>query len=144
MTIAFHGVNDYSAQLQQAKIGEKIPVKGVVFDTFDIYTPSKKPELKPRDMVLGVTPKISMARILFHRLTPEQINGVNTSGNLPKNAKFKDDALGNPKLSWNIADFTAGTHKLPKGYELKNDILGFTHVVREGTKCWYLKENKNF
>jgi hypothetical protein len=39
-----------------------------------------------------------------------------------------------------VADITAGTHTLPAGYEFKNDILGFTHLVREGTQAWYLKK----
>lgn len=142
MTIAFHGMQNFGVQTKQTEEQQKPPVKYVVFDTFDSFEKGKKPEQKPQDKVIGEAPKIGMARILFNRLTPEQINDVNSSGNLPKNAKFKDDIYGNPQLTWNIADFTPGTHKLPEGYELKNDILGFTHVVREGTKSWYLKENK--
>ncbi len=139
MTIAFNGVEQYLQLTQNSQIQKRKVNENNIFRTFQTniqYNP------KPIDKVLGGTPKISMIRILFKRLNQEQIYGVNTSRNLPKNAKFKNDTLGNPTLTWNIFDFTAGTHKLPEGYELKNDILGFTHVVREGTKSWYLKENK--
>ena len=82
-------------------------------------------------------------RVLFHRLTKEQIQNINENRELPKNAKFVDsDISGEPKLTWNLLDWTKGTHTLPAGYELKQDILGFTHVVREDSKAWYLKKDK--
>lgn len=87
-------------------------------------------------------PKISFPRILFHRLKKEQIQHINETRQLPQNAKIKDNEInGKPQLTWNIADITAGTHKLPEGYELKNDILGFTHVVREGTQSIFMRKN---
>lgn len=86
-------------------------------------------------------PEISGVRVFFNRLTDEQIAQVNDSKQLPKNAKVVDDvAIGKPRLTWNLFDITPGTHKLPAGYELKKDILGFTHLVREGTQAWYLKK----
>lgn len=139
MTIAFNGVEQYLQLTQNTQTSIRKPNENYIFGTFQTNN-SFSP--KPTDKVLGVTPKISMVRVLFKRLNQEQIYGVNTSRNLPKNAKFKNDTCGNPRLTWNLFDFTSGTHKLPEGYELKNDILGFTHVVREGTKSWYLKENK--
>ena len=139
MTIAFNGVDQYLQLTQNTQTSTRKPNENYIFGTFQTNN-SFSP--KPIDKVLGVTPKISMIRVLFKRLNQEQIYGVNTSRNLPKNAKFKNDTCGNPRLTWNLFDFTSGTHKLPEGYELKNDILGFTHVVREGTKSWYLKENK--
>ena len=139
MTIAFNGVEQYLQLTQNTQTSTRKPNENYIFGTFQTNN-SFSP--KPTDKVLGVTPKISMVRVLFKRLNQEQIYGVNTSRNLPKNAKFKNDTCGNPRLTWNLFDFTSGTHKLPEGYELKNDILGFTHVVREGTKSWYLKENK--
>jgi len=84
-------------------------------------------------------PQIGMMRILFQRLKKDQIEAVNESKELPHNAKIRNDALGRPYLSWNLLDVTEGTHKLPAGYELKNDILGFTHIVREGTKSIFMK-----
>lgn len=86
-------------------------------------------------------PKISWGRVLFHRLTKEQIEEINTNKILPKNAKFENNIAGGVNLTWNLWDITEGTHKLPVGYELKQGILGFTHVVREDTKAWYLKKN---
>ena len=139
MTIAFNGVEQYLQLTQNPQIQTRKPVDNNIFGAFQTNIQHYP---KPIDKVLGVTPKISMIRVLFKRLNQEQIYGVNTSRNLPKNAKSKNNTCGNPRLTWNLFDFTSGTHKLPEGYELKNDILGFTHVVREGTKSWYLKENK--
>ena len=70
----------------------------------------------------------------------KRIETINKNREMPKNAKFVEDPMYGPRLTWNIADITPGTHTLPAGYELKNDILGFTHVVREGTQAWYLKK----
>ena len=83
-------------------------------------------------------PKIGFCRLLFSRLTKDQIAQVNETKELPNNAKIVERNRSGyhqgPRLTWNIFNVTPGTNKLPAGYELKNDILGFTHVVREGTK----------
>ncbi len=85
--------------------------------------------------------KIGTLRVMMNRLKKDQIAEVNATGDLPKNAKIvTDPETGKLKIKWNLCDFTEGTHKIPEGYELKNDILGFTHVVREGTQAWYLKK----
>ena len=85
--------------------------------------------------------KIGTLRVMMNRLKKDQIAEVNATGELPKNAKIvTDPETGKLKMKWNLCDFTEGTHKIPEGYELKNDILGFTHVVREGTQAWYLKK----
>jgi hypothetical protein len=105
-------------------------------DTFELSTKNSS-ETKAVE-----TPKISTARVLFHRFTNEQIEQLNESKQLPKNAKVVDNKEnGKPKITWNIADITQGTHTIPAGYELKNDILGFSHLVREDSKAWYLKNN---
>lgn len=91
------------------------------------------------------TDKIGKLRILFNRLTDEQIANVNRTGELPKGAKFVDckDSHGRytgaQKISLNFFNITNGTQKLPAGYELRKDILGFTHIVREGTQGLFLK-----
>ena len=139
MTIAFNEVEQYLQKTQNPQIQIRKPVENNIFEAFQTNINQTQ---KTTDEFLSATPKISIPRVLFKRLTQQQIYEVNTCGNLPKNAKFKNDIFGNPILTWNAIDFTAGTHKLPEGYELKNDLLGFTHVVREGTKSWYLKENK--
>lgn len=84
-------------------------------------------------------PQIGTGRLLLGRLTKEQVDAINESGELPKNAKFKENMNGNIIITWNALDVTTGTHKLPVGYEVKNDIFGFTHVVREGTKNIFIK-----
>ena len=139
MTIAFHanaGMPELNA-IQKTQVGN--PNGWSDFRQFetkkDVFEFSK--ENKPAEPVV---PEIGMARILFNRLTPEQIETINKNREMPKNAKFVEDPIYGPKMTWNLCDFTAGTHTLPAGYELKNDILGFTHVVREGTQAWFLKK----
>ena len=112
--------------------------KSAVFGNFPVdefvFSSPEKVQIYP--------PKINIARVLLHRLTQGQIDAVNTSGILPKNAKFVDNEItGEPKLTWNLLDWSKGTHTLPTGYEMKNDILGFTHVVRTDTQAWWLKKN---
>lgn len=99
------------------------------------YSPITDKKVEPE---ITQAPKIGIGRILFHRLTKEQIKAINKSGELPKNAKFVEFA-GKIDITWNALDATEGTHKLPAGYEVKNDIFGFTHVVREGTKSLFIK-----
>ena len=120
MTISFNGVEQYIKQPQNTSTLIRKQNENNIFSPFQTNI---QEVTKPTDKVLGVTPKISMVRVLFKRLNQEQIYGVNKTRNLPKNAKFKDNTLGNPCLTWNIFDFTSGTHKLPAGYELKNDQL---------------------
>lgn len=142
MTIAFYGnvpVNEVTPQglpqikltKEQQSIFENIKEISSVLNS-DAFEKTNKKEAE--------APKISLPRILFCRLKQDQVNAVNESRKLPKNAKLKENGLGGMYLTFNICDFTQGTHTLPAGYELKNDILGFTHIVREGTQAWYLKK----
>lgn len=140
MNIAFKPVSNFDTQnLNSVKSTPAVnqTFKGGIYDDFqtsyDCFEPQKQVNTEP--------PKIGIFRVLFHRLTKEQIEAVNKGGELPKNAKFVEDPVTGPRMTWNLCDFTAGTHKLPAGYELKRDILGFTHLVREGTKAWYLKKD---
>lgn len=140
MNIAFKPVSNFGTQnLGSIKSTPAVNTtfKSGVYDEFqlinDYFQSQKQADNQP--------PKIGFFRVLFNRLTKEQIDAVNNGAELPKNAKFVEDPIAGPKLTWNLCDFTAGTHKLPTGYELKRDILGFTHVVRQGTKAWYLKKD---
>ncbi len=102
----------------------------------DKFEPTTMPETKETE-----PPKIGMARVIFHRLTKEQLAEVNETRQLPKNAKIvNNEVSGEPRMTWNLLDWSLGTHTLPKGYEMKNDILGFTHIVREDSKAWWLKK----
>jgi hypothetical protein len=89
--------------------------------------------------------KINFFRIIFHRLTNEQIEKINNAGTLPEGAKFVEQVnesgykTGVPRLTWNAFNIVPGTQKIPAGYELKNDILGFTHITREGTKSIFYR-----
>ena len=83
-------------------------------------------------------PKIGFMRALFKRYTKEQINQINETKEMPKNVKVVDD-LASPRLAMNFMDITLGTHTLPAGYELRQDILGFTRLVREDSKALYLR-----
>ena len=139
MTIAFNSGANLPIHEIHNIYGKQKPIlwDKKVFEEIDIdkFQPSQKQEKQNTQ-----APEIGFARILFNRLTPEQIEEINENRTLPKNAKIVDDAVYGPRLTWNVADITAGTHTLPAGYELKSDILGFTHIVREGTQAWYLKK----
>lgn len=82
-------------------------------------------------------PKISRWRLFFGRLTKDQIKEINTTKMLPENAKFE---LGGKCLANNWCNFTGGTRKLLPGYELKQNVFGFTVVVPEGTKGFWLRK----
>ena len=110
-------------------------------DVRQFQSSNDKFELSQKEENCIEPPKIGFFRVLFNRLTKEQIAEINENKILPKNAKIQDDLQGKPSLTWNLLDWSAGTHKLPAGYQLKNDILGFTHVVREGTQAWWFKKN---
>ena len=138
ITLGSNAYSNFSVKSTPASTPANTSFKSNVFEGFpvDIFEFSKP------EKVQIYPPKINMARILFHRLTKDQIEAVNTSGQLPKNAKFVDgEVSGEPKMTWNLLDWSKGTHTLPAGYEMKNDILGFTHVVRTDTKAWWLKKN---
>ena len=142
MTIAFYGnmpVGETAPQglyqvkptKEQQNIFQNFKEISAVLNS-DVFEKPNKKEME--------APKISLPRVLFCRLKQDQVNQVNESRKLPKNAKLKENGMGGMYLTFNICDFTKGTHTLPAGYELKNDILGFTHIVREGTQAWYLKK----
>lgn len=139
MTIAFHGVGSSIPQVQvNDHTGSNVSFGQNIFDDLtssDIVVLTTVPEQKPEQTAKPAAPSISFPRILFNRFTKEQVKEVNESKMLPKNAKF----VGNG-ITVNFIDFTAGTHILPKGYEVKNDRFGFTHVVREGTQSWLFKK----
>jgi len=78
-------------------------------------------------------PKISRIRLLFNRLTDEQIKQVNESGMLPENAKFYSNGMGGYALGNNFFNISTGTRQLPAGYELQKNLLGFTVVVPKGS-----------
>lgn len=136
MTIAFQGMQNCHTQTK-VNFPAEIDLKAFKSNIFNELK-SDKVELRPKDTIIGATPRIGFMRLLFNRLTKEQIDGINQSGKLPKNAKFVEN-MGKINIAWNLADITTGTHELPKGYEVKNDIFGFTHVVREGTKNIFIK-----
>ena len=139
MTIAFHS-NAGMSELYAMNNAQNVQTQGWE-DIRKFEQIEDKCEFSKNDKPAEATaPEIGLARILFNRLTPEQIATINENKQMPKNAKFVDDPMYGLRMTWNIADISAGTHTLPAGYELKNDILGFTHVVREGTQAWYLKK----
>lgn len=97
-------------------------------------------ETAPDVVCVEQAPKIGMWRIAFSRLTDEQIAQVNKTGKLPKNAKFIPDGRGGYMLVNNFFDVTHGTKQIPEGFELKNNVLGFTCIVPKGTEGIFLKE----
>lgn len=140
MTIAFQGMpisaTNFSEANQQLK---NVSFKQDIFHGFDNLNVDKFQHKEQKRDIFEL-PKISFLRLQFNRLTAEQVEAVNNTKILPKNAKFTELG-GKISIKWNIANITKGTHKLPQGYEVKNDRFGFTHVVREGTQGWLFKNS---
>ncbi len=136
MTIAFYGIepnlNPCNGK-DSSKVNTNIfyEIREIPQYPKDILEFSSKESSKPQV-------NLKLRNILFSRFNDKQINQINAAGELPDNAKITD--LN--KIVWNKFNITKGSHKIPQGYELKNDILGFTHVVRKDSKAWYLKETK--
>lgn len=137
MVIAFHGSANLPIK-NLSNVGEvpaKASFKSNLFEGIQIENDSfKKAEAKDNN-----PPKLGFFRIAIGRLTKEQIEAINKTKSLPENAKFVESSTGKINIQNNIANVITGTQKLPVGYEVKNDILGFTHVVREGSKNIFMK-----
>ena len=81
-------------------------------------------------------PKIGFFRLAFSRLTDEQIDAVNKTGRMPKNAKISPSHI----IQNDIFHITHGTKTLPEGYELRKGFLGFTKVVPIDSEGLFLKK----
>lgn len=124
--IAFSGTKNIENVKRPEK---KFVIDAVIADNAEITQTKTEPK------------KIGLLRVLFNRYTKEQIKEINETGEFPKNVKVVDNpATGKPQLSINFFDVTLGTHKMPAGYELRQDLLGFTHLVREDSKAWFLRK----
>ena len=125
-TVSFGQVNPQASVDIPASVDYSFPV-----DILDI-----KKEQKPTNQA----PEIGFLRTFFNRLSDEQIKQVNLSGNLPSGAKFIRTEKGKYKIKPNYLGITTGTRKLPSGYELKKNLLGFTIVVPEETSGLFIKD----
>ena len=86
ITLGSNAYSNFSVKSTPASTPASTSFKSTVFENFPVDTF----EFCQPEKVQIYPPKISMARVLFHRLKKEQIEAVNTSGELPKNAKFVD------------------------------------------------------
>ena len=82
-------------------------------------------------------PEISWIRAVTGILTYDQVDAINESRRLPDNVKFMMNGSGGYSISYNYFNIRPGTQTLPKGFEVKKDILGFVHVVPTGTTGWF-------
>ncbi len=119
------------AQAAQPEIKEILPMTPeqqakLPGDTFD--SPAK-------------APVIGRFRLLFKRLTKEQIKQVNETGMLPPTARFYN-SFGYYSVGNKFVGLTSGTRKLPAGFELKQNFLGFTRVVPKGTTGVFVRKTK--
>lgn len=88
-------------------------------------------------------PKISTFRLLFGVLTDEQIDQVNKSQKLPKNAKFVRDGYGGYRVAANLMGLTVGTRKLPEGFEVRKNVIGFSCVLPKDSEGLMVKKKSN-
>ena len=93
------GINVNSASFKGTEAVAKTP-----FDAFN--APAPKPAENKGDSVELSTqkepPKIGFFRLAFRRLTKEQVKQINETGMLPKNAKFRRNAMANAGYSYTI------------------------------------------
>lgn len=120
-------------------IEEKAPIKdGTVIEK---ELPQDKAEFSSKSEKVA-PPEISTARLMFSRLTDDQISKINESGKLPENAKFVMNGFGGYTICNNFFNLRAGTRQLPQGFEVRKDVMGFTTVLPKGTEGALIKENK--
>ncbi len=136
MTVAFYGINNCNGNSYTVDEINKTSKTDLFNDFNNIVSADTYSFEKEEDKISDI--KIGYGRLFFNRLKKEDIEIINKTKMLPKNAKFVQSS-SNYKITWNLWDVTEGTHKLPAGYEVKNDILGFTHVLPEGTKSIFIK-----
>lgn len=84
-------------------------------------------------------PKIGFFRIIFSRLTDEQIASINETKMLPKNAKFMGNC-GFYGIHNNFFNILSGTRRLPEGYEVRKNFLGFTKIVLKDSEGLLLRK----
>ena len=68
------------------------------------------------------------------RLTDEQITAINQTRKLPKGAKIIKTWNGEYQIIKDPFNIHNGTQKLPEGYEIRKDLLGFTHIMLQDTE----------
>ena len=67
-------------------------------------------------------------------LTEEQVEMINKTGRMPEGMLIAKDMSGKFYVTGDLLNVTSGTRTLPKGYEVKRNMLGFAIVVPVGTK----------
>lgn len=84
--------------------------------------------------------KITKWQLLSNRLNDKQIKLINEKGELPPNAKFVPKLFGGYKIVNNWFNIRTGTCILPFGYEVKQNIFGYTVVVPIGASGLFIKK----
>lgn len=85
-------------------------------------------------------PEISTIRLMFSRLTDEQIAQINDSGKLHENAKFVMNGYGGYTICNNFFNLRVGTRELPQGFEVKKNVMGFATVLPKGAEGAFIKK----
>lgn len=98
-------------------------------DTVELSKTAEKP----------APPELDFTHLAIRRISAEKVAQINAAGAVPHNAKFVSNGVGGYALVNNIAGITPGTQIIPQGYEVKNDVLGFTNVVPVGTSGLLIK-----
>lgn len=108
------------------------------------YNAFQNPGFNPQSQYLAPEPpKIGFFRLVFNRLTKEQIDAVNKAGKLPGNAKFYPGKInGRYSIGNKILGIKQGTRTLPAGCELRKSWLGFTKIVNKDTEGWFLRKKQ--
>ena len=117
---AFAGIETQKEQTKVTNSGSKI-------DTVEIKNNEEPPE-------------ISNTRLIFGTLKDEQINQINKSKKLPHNGKFVPNGYGGYRIAANFINLTIGTRKLPEGFEVRKDVMGFACVLPIDSSGLFIKK----
>lgn len=83
--------------------------------------------------------EITWYQATCNRLTDKQIEAINQKGELPPGAKFIKTIDGRFVIVKDPINARQGSRKLPVGYEVRKDLLGFTHVLPVDTEGPFIK-----
>lgn len=93
-------------------------------------------------------PPLTSFEIASKRIPDEKLNEYNKIGKIPKDLWiYFNKNTGEYNLRWNSwynSFFGGGTHKIPTGYEVKNNKLGNTEVIeKDRNSLWMSSDNAN-
>jgi hypothetical protein len=135
--IAFTAQQNEKPVLEERRAQTRLYVEGPEKDVTTFSTDSNEP---------ATLPKINPFRAIFSRIPQEVTDEINRTGKMPENMMIGLNPYGQYYIKWanpiTHGNVSGGTQTLPQHLELRDDVLGFTHVVPKDYKHWLLDEKE--